>query len=61
MTPGYLRYLRILIWVGRATAILALFYPLGLYLGVTLLLLSELVHLLLQSLVVEEEGGGEHA
>lgn len=50
MNPAQLRYLTVLVWVGRIVGAAALFVPLGVIWCVALLTLAEVLGLLLRLL-----------
>lgn len=56
---NYQRYAKVLIWLGRIAAVLALFYPMGVYLAILLLLVTEIFHLVHRFIHRLEEEGHE--
>lgn len=55
----YHYYAIALLWVARIVALLSLFYPLGLYMAATLLVVAEIFGLLYRFIRTLEEGGKE--
>lgn len=56
---NYDRYAKVLIWLGRIAAVLALFYPMGVYLAIMLLLVTEIFHMVYRFIRRLEEDGHE--